>query len=432
LSSDLVIRTRNLGKCYQLYEKPIDRLKQSFWRGRKQFFREFWAVKDISINIGPKETVGIVGSNGSGKSTLLQLICGILTPTAGEIEARGRVSALLELGSGFNPEFTGRENIHINAAIMGMKPEEIRDRFQKIVDFADIGEFIDQPIKTYSSGMYVRLAFACAVNVSPDILLVDEALSVGDIRFQQKCMAKMKSFCKEGTVLFVSHDLAAILEFCSRAIWIEGGKVRMDGSPKLVTEKYVEYMYEGDKPREISRDDSREEHLFRDRHTDTDISDHFVRVPDEARQFGNKNASMLKVAIRSDGGPIGVVHSGKPCEISLVFETHQDVPHPIIGFLIKDKLGREIIGDSTALMRQNLPFLPRGKLFKISFFIKQWPNICGGNYVLSLAIADGRLEDHKQCQWVHELMVFESIPLRLPAGLFSVLDTNVVFTPLGP
>jgi lipopolysaccharide transport system ATP-binding protein len=245
-------------------------------------------------------------------------------------------------------------------------------------------------------------------------------------------MAKMKSFCKSGTVLFVSHDPSAILEFCSRAIWIERGEVRMDGSPKLVTEKYLEYMYESDKPYKTSRQDNRENHLFRDRHTEKDISDHFVRVPDEARQFGNKNANMLKVAIRSDGGPIGVLYSGKPCEISIIFETHQDIRNPIIGFLIKDRLGREIIGDNTALMCQNLPFLLRGKLFKISFFIKQWPNICGGNYIVSIGIADGSLEDHEQCQWIHESMVFESIPLRSPAGIFSVLDTNVEFTALKP
>jgi hypothetical protein len=278
----------------------------------------------------------------------------------------------------------------------------------------------------------LSVAFASAINVSPEILLVDEALSVGDIRFQQKCIAKMKSFCKNGTVLFVSHDTSAIIELCSRVLWLEGGKVRMDGSPKVVTEKYLEYMYEGDKSCKISRQDSRKQHIYRDWHPGTDISDNFVIVPDEARQFGNKNANMLRVAIRSDGGPIGAVYSGKPCEISLVFETHQDITHPIIGFLIKDRLGREIIGDNTALMRQNPPSLPSGKLYKISFFIKQWPNICGGNYILSIAIADGRLEDHEQCQWIHEIIAFESIPLRSPAGIFSVLDTNVEFTVLRP
>jgi len=428
MSSNLAIRIRNLGKCYQIYEKPIDRLKQSFWRGRKRFFREFWAVKNISINIEPKETVGIVGSNGSGKSTLLQLICNILTPTAGEIEVRGRVSALLELGSGFNPEFTGRENININAAIMGLTPEEIRSRFEKIVDFADIGDFIDQPVKTYSSGMYVRLAFASAVNVSPDILLVDEALSVGDIRFQQKCMAKMKSFCKDGTVLFVSHDTAAILEFCSRAIWIEGGEIRMDGYPKRVAEKYLEYMYESDTSRDISLQVAKGEDRDQNRPLDTDISEDLQPVTSEIRKFGNRNANILRVGIRSNDEIAGAVYSGKPCEIVVIFETHQDIANPIVGFLIKDRMGRDIIGDNTALLRKNLPSLSSGIIYKTSFIIGHWPNIFGGEYTLSVGVADGRLEDHVACQWVHDVIAFESIPLRSPAGIFSILDMDVKFS----
>lgn len=428
MSSNLAIRIRNLGKCYRIYEKPIDRLKQSFWRGRKRFFREFWAVKNISINIEPKETVGIVGSNGSGKSTLLQLICNILTPTVGEIEVRGRVSALLELGSGFNPEFTGRENININAAIMGLTPEEIRSRFEKIVDFADIGDFIDQPVKTYSSGMYVRLAFASAVNVSPDILLVDEALSVGDIRFQQKCMAKMKSFCKDGTVLFVSHDTTAILEFCSRAIWIEGGEIRMDGHPKRVAEKYLEYMYESDTSRDIYFQIAKGEDRDQNRPLDTDISEDLQPVTSEMRKFGNRNANILRVGIRSNDMIAGAVYSGKPCEIVLIFETHQDIANPIVGFLIKDRMGRDIIGDNTALLRKNLPSLSSGIIYKTSFIIGHWPNIFGGEYTLSVGVADGRLEDHVACQWVHDIIAFESIPLRSPAGIFSILDMDVEFS----
>jgi len=427
MSSKLAIQTRNLGKCYRIYEKPIDRLKQSFWRGRKQFFREFWAVKNISINIEPKETVGIVGSNGSGKSTLLQLICNILTPTVGEVQVRGRVSALLELGSGFNPEFTGRENININAAIMGLSPGEIRDRFEEIVNFADIGDFIDQPVKTYSSGMYVRLAFASAINVSPDILLVDEALSVGDIRFQQKCMAKMKSFCKNGTVLFVSHNTSAILEFCSRAIWIEGGKIRMDGSPKRVAEKYLEYMYEGEPSRDISVDVAEREDRDQGRSSDTDLFEDLQPVTRGIRNFGNRNVDILRVGIRSNNETAGAVYSGKPCEIALIFETHQDIANPIVGFLIKDRMGRDIIGDNTALLRKNLPSLSRGIIYKTSFMIGNWPNIFGGEYTLSVGVADGRLEDHVACRWVHDVIAFESIPLRSPAGIFSILDMDVEF-----
>ena len=246
MSHDFAIRANNLGKCYQIYEQPLDRLKQSLWRARRRFYREFWALRECSFEIKKGETVGIIGSNGSGKSTLLQIICGTLNPTEGELGVNGQIAALLELGAGFNPEFTGRENVYMSAAIMGISRSEIESRYDEIAAFADIGGFIEQPVKTYSSGMYVRLAFAVAVNVSPDILVVDEALAVGDARFQQKCMAKIRSFCQTGTVIFVSHDTAAVTELCSRAIWIESGRIRMDGPPKYVVEKYLQFMYEGD------------------------------------------------------------------------------------------------------------------------------------------------------------------------------------------
>ena len=246
MSRDFAIRATAVGKCYQMYEQPLDRLKQSFWRTRRRFYREFWALRGVTFEIGKGETVGIIGSNGSGKSTLLQIICGTLNPTEGELRVDGQIAALLELGTGFNPEFTGRENVYMNAAIMGLSRAEIDSRYDAIAAFADIGSFIEQPVKTYSSGMYVRLAFAVAVNVSPDILVVDEALAVGDARFQQKCMAKIRAFCQTGTVILVSHDTAAVTELCSRAIWVEAGMIRMDGPPKHVVEKYLQFMYEGD------------------------------------------------------------------------------------------------------------------------------------------------------------------------------------------
>jgi lipopolysaccharide transport system ATP-binding protein len=424
LSPNLAIGIRNLGKCYQIYEKSIDRLKQSFWRGRRRFFREFWAVQNISINIELKETVGIVGSNGSGKSTLLQLICNILTPTVGEIEVRGRVSALLELGSGFNPEFTGRENININAAIMGLTPKEIRGRFEDIVDFADIGNFIDQPVKTYSSGMYVRLAFASAINVSPDILLVDEALSVGDIRFQQKCMAKMKSFCKSGTVLFVSHDPSAILEFCSRAIWIERGEVRMDGKPKFVIEKYLQFMYEGE---------TEDKHVTYENHlTHNSVSDMtgFSLIGNGTRQFGDFRVTIKGTRITTPQGYTSVLYGGQFCKIDIILQAHADIQHPIVGFIVKDRMGRELFGDNNVLMRQSVPSLIEGQDYLVSFSITSWPDIKEDDYLLTVAVAEGSMEQHTQCHYVHDALVFRSIPIRKAVGIFFVPDARIVISPI--
>jgi ABC-type polysaccharide/polyol phosphate transport system ATPase subunit len=238
-STDAVaIRVQNLSKCFQIYDKPHHRLMQGLFKG-KQYFKEFWALKDISFEIKKGETVGIIGRNGSGKSTLLQILCGTLASTTGTVEVNGRVAALLELGAGFNPEFTGRENVYMNAAILGLSRDEIDNKYDDIVAFADIGEFIEQPVKTYSSGMYVRLAFAVSVHTKPNILVVDEALSVGDIAFQNKCMEKIKSIKETGTsILFVSHDLSTVQIVCDRVMWIKNGILKLDGYSVDVCQEY--------------------------------------------------------------------------------------------------------------------------------------------------------------------------------------------------
>jgi len=242
MSSDVALSVNNISKCYLIYDRPQDRLKQSIFRSRR-YYREFWALKDVSFEVRKGETVGIIGRNGSGKSTLLQIITGILTPTSGQININGRVAALLELGSGFNPDFTGRENALMSGAIMGFTTKEILERMPLIEKFAEIGDFIDQPVKIYSSGMYVRLAFACAVNVDPDILVVDEALAVGDLQFQLKCIDKMKSFKKQGkTILFVSHDTNAARNFCDQAVWMMEGRIYLRGEVNTVMDLYNDYM----------------------------------------------------------------------------------------------------------------------------------------------------------------------------------------------
>lgn len=240
LPDDIAISVRNLTKTYRLFGHPGDRIKQFFSLGLKQYHREFTALKDVSFDIKKGETVGIVGRNGSGKSTLLQLICSILKPTAGTVQVNGRVSALLELGAGFNPEFTGRENVYFQGALMGFTEAQMDKRFDEIVTFADIGEFIDQPVRTYSSGMFVRLAFATAINTDPDILVVDEALAVGDMDFQAKCMTVFRRFCQRGvTVLFVSHDMNTVRSLCGKGIYLDCGKLVEVGPASEVAERYL-------------------------------------------------------------------------------------------------------------------------------------------------------------------------------------------------
>ena len=253
-SDDIAIRVSNLSKCYQIYNAPRDRLKQLSCcpllqrmggQTPKQYFREFWALKDVSFEIKKGETVGIIGRNGSGKSTLLQMICGTLSPTNGSIQTNGRIAALLELGSGFNPEFTGRENVYMNAAVLGLSKEEVDERFGAIAAFADIGQFMEQPVKTYSSGMYVRLAFAVNILSNPEIMIVDEALAVGDMAFQAKCMTALNRIQERGTtVLFVSHDIGAVKSLCSRGIYLERGTVQEIGPAGDVAEHYIRGMRE--------------------------------------------------------------------------------------------------------------------------------------------------------------------------------------------
>ncbi|MBL8383582.1 MAG: ATP-binding cassette domain-containing protein [Burkholderiales bacterium] len=239
MSAELSIRVADLGKCYQIYDRPRDRLMQMLVRGRRRYYREFWALSGVSLDVPKGEALGIIGRNGSGKSTLLQLVSGVLSPSTGTIETRGRLAALLELGSGFNGDLTGRENVFLNGAILGLERDEIDGRFAEIADFAGIGDFIEQPVRTYSSGMLVRLAFAVSACVEPDILVIDEALAVGDAAFQFKCLDRLRRLAARGTtLLFVSHDMGMIKNFCNQALYLAGGKVRHRGPPDEVSEMY--------------------------------------------------------------------------------------------------------------------------------------------------------------------------------------------------
>lgn len=425
--SDIVIDAQNLGKCYQIYAKPVDRLKQSLWRHKKKFYREFWALRDVYLQVKRGETLGIIGSNGSGKTTLLQMICGTLWPTTGHVSAKGRIAALLELGAGFNPEFTGRENVYMNAAVMGLGREEIDSRYDDIAEFADIGQFIEQPVKVYSSGMYLRLAFATAVHVSPQILVVDEALAVGDARFQQKCIAKIREFCEKGTVLFVTHNSSVVTELCSRALWIENGRVQMDGKPKLVVEKYLQFMYEGENAFSAKAE------AIGGKNADTPVdTSGFARVDEHVRQFGNRRAVIEGVRLVSGGQKNSIVNTDKPCEISVLLRCHEMIQQPIIGFIVKDQLGRNILSDNTALvLNGGLPSFEANQSYLVTFSIRSWPNLREDDYSLSVAVADGFVKEHDQCHFLHDIVIFRSMPVRNPMALISVSDTTVSYVPIG-
>jgi lipopolysaccharide transport system ATP-binding protein len=332
---DIAIKVSDLSKCYQIYGQPHDRLKQSIYprlqrlagKQPKQYFREFWAIKDVSFEIKKGETVGIIGRNGSGKSTLLQMICGTLNPTSGSIQTHGRIAALLELGSGFNPEFTGRENVYMNAAVLGLSREETDARFDDIAAFADIGDFIEQPVKTYSSGMAVRLAFAVAINVDPQILVVDEALSVGDELFQRKCFSRIDAIKKNGaTILFVSHAGGTIVELCDHAILMDAGDILAMGPPKIIVGYYQKLLYAPkEKQREIC-------HFIQTTVLD-ELPQECIAIPAEV----SSDSSLIKS--KEDDGNVEFFDPNLKSSTTLFYESHgADISLPEIFTLAGEKV----------------------------------------------------------------------------------------------
>ncbi len=444
--SDVAIKVTNLSKCYEIYETPRDRLKQFFMprirrvlsKVQKQYFREFWALKDVSFEIKRGETVGIIGRNGSGKSTLLQMICGTLTPSSGSIETNGRVAALLELGSGFNPEFTGRENVYMNASVLGLKKEEIDARFDEIVSFADIGEFIEQPVKTYSSGMMVRLAFAVIAHVDADILIIDEALSVGDAFFTQKCMRFLRKFMDNGTVLFVSHDTGAVINFCQRAVWLNKGISKFQGSPKDASEKYLAEIYEsqqGESTALPNVNNGQSEQVIeqlRDMRLDfinttkyrNDI-ELFQFVPD-AISFGKGGGIVTSVQLLDEGNKtLSWVVGGEKVKLVISCLINTEMINPIIGFYVNDRLGQAIFGDNTYNFskRETLDVYSGQKLQARFEFIM--PILPMGDYAITIALAEGTQEDHVQHHWMHDALLLKSHSSSVSTGLVGVPMNNI-------
>ncbi len=426
-----VIEVSDLEKAYHIYDSPHDRLKQIFFGWKRNYYRDFLALKEVSFEVLKGQSVGVIGRNGAGKSTLLQLLTGTLTPTKGSIKVNGKVAAVLELGSGFNPEFSGRENIYLYASLFELKKSCIEERFQKIVDFSELADFIDQPVKAYSSGMQARLAFSVIAHVDADILIIDEALSVGDAFFAQKCMRFLRQFQEKGTILFVSHDLAAVTAFCDHAIWLEGGAVREAGSAKEVCENYFAQQYMQHTGAEIvtvadaavTTDDSdaateQEPEFDIIEQQVVSIADGSIAKGDQeiecfgfneqSSAFGTGGAEILKVSFTNESGhPLIVSEGGAQVVVKVVAKANHDIDLPILGFTIKDRLGQPLIGGNTYHSYKKSPVrVEAGKRIEAAFHFKL-PILAIGDYSIVAAIANGTLQEHVQLHWMHDAVLFK-------------------------
>lgn len=397
--NNIAIRVENLSKCFQIYERPSDRLLQMLTRGIKKFYREFWALKGISFEINKGETVGIVGRNGSGKSTLLQLICGTLNPSGGDVQINGRIAALLELGSGFNPEFTGRENVYMNAAVLGLKKSEVDARYAEIESFAEIGRFIDQPVKTYSSGMAVRLAFAVAINSDPEVLIIDEALSVGDELFQRKCFSRIETIKKNGaTILFVSHSGAAVIGLCDRAILIDCGEVLASGPPKAIIGQYQKLLYAPEYKQPDIRNGIRGEFsdsiksqtastaTSEDRKEDSEEFFDPHLEPKSTLAYESHGALIDEVKILTlSGRKVNCLKRGETYRYCYVVKFQHGVTNVRFGMLFKSAMGIELGGAASALkVNETIDYVEPNTEINVEFQFKCVLN--AGTYFLNAGV----------------------------------------------
>lgn len=428
-SSSLAIRLDHVSKIYQIYKRPEDRLKQSLFRHRRRYYEEFWALRDISLSVERGHTVGIVGRNGSGKSTLLQIICGTLRATGGDIQVNGRVSALLELGSGFNPDFTGRENVYLNSAILGLSRDETDKLFDEIAAFADIGNHIDQPISTYSTGMVMRLAFAVAISVRPDILVVDEALAVGDEAFQRRCMSRIEAIKDRGaTILFVSHSANQVVDICDRAILLDRGELLYDGQPRRAVNCYHRLLYTpaatvseyrnsllearragvepveeriaaGEDPRPDEIDAPDEEHYNPD------------LMPKSTISYESRGAKIQDVRISTlDGRPVNTLVSGRRYQIRFQVDFTEPAWQVATGTRIKTITGVELGGASTGRTSRVIEHVAAGTRLEVTHEFEC--RLTDGTYFVNAGVSS---INHGEREWMHRLVdgaMFMVIPAR--------------------
>jgi ABC-type polysaccharide/polyol phosphate transport system ATPase subunit len=402
-----IIQFRSVSKNYPIYSSPSARLKELLCLNRVSFHHDFSALDDVSFEIQRGETFCIVGENGSGKSTLLQIVANILHPSKGDVTVDGRVAALLELGTGFNQEFTGRQNVYMNAAILGLSRAEIDAKFSQIEEFAEIGEFIDQPVKTYSSGMGVRLAFAVAIHVEPEILLVDEALSVGDIYFRQRCMRKVHEMRDAGvTILFVSHAIAEVKALGDRTMWLEAGRIKDIGNTDTVVTRYMAAMSEKDtvylatahrKVQEAPRETVKAPEVV-----DT--------IPNIDHRFGDGRAEVTGIAVLDAAGhPIYLLEPSSNIVVRISVRAIEDIRLPIVGFMMRNHLGLDFAGTNTAREAFDLPPMAAGDIYTVDFHT-QIPELYPSTFSFSPAIADGTLHAYRTCDWVDNAIVLQMGP----------------------
>jgi len=395
MNKDIAIKVENLSKVYKLYNAPIDRMKEALHPRKKSYHKEFYALNDVSFEIKRGECVGILGKNGAGKSTILKIITGVLTPTSGQVTVNGKISALLELGAGFNPEYTGMENIYFQGNLMGFAREEMDAKVQGILEFAEIGAFIEQPVKNYSSGMFARLAFAVAISVEPDILIVDEALSVGDAAFQNKCMRKMIQIMEQGTtVLFVSHDTQAINKFCTKAVWLKDGTKHMEGDTEDVTNAYLAFSAYG------------LETTFNDKKCVRTKNKPELNLINERLEFKSKfgtgDAEFLFAAFYDDlGNKITTLKHGVLTVFRCLVDTkNRDIYDLAGGITFIDRLNNNILTINSYMYNKPLHRSQKGEQFFFEFVFKV-PKIAPGEYVVDIALAEGTQINHIQLCWVN-------------------------------
>ena len=429
--SEVAIRVDDVSKLYKLYDKPSDRLKESLGLTRKKLYKEHYALHNVSFDVKRGETVGIIGTNGSGKSTILKIITGVLNPSGGHVEIDGRISALLELGAGFNMEYTGIENIYLNGTMIGFSREGIDAKMQDILDFADIGDFVHQPVKTYSSGMFVRLAFAVAINIDPEILIVDEALSVGDVFFQAKCYKKFEDFKKMGkTILFVSHDLGSISKYCDRVVLLNRGKKLAEGTPKEMVSMYKRIMVNQDKAEEIAahqmdmssleEDDEKE---IKEAACEGQWKKHYNLNPD-VDEYGNGAAEIEDFAIIDENGNYtNAIVKGTRFRLKSKVKFKQDIHDPIFTYTFKNIQGVAITGTNTMYEKKDVPLAKEGETYVATF--EQDMFLQGGEYLLSMSCTGYR---DGEFQVYHRLYDVCNVTVVSDKNTVGFYDMNSVTT----
>lgn len=419
---DTILEINNLSKVYNLYEKPSDRFKEAIGIGKRKYHTEKRVLENINFTVKKGETVGVIGTNGSGKSTLLKIITGVLTPTSGEVKVNGKVSALLELGAGFNMEYTGIENIFLNGRMMRFTREEMEQKLDAIVSFADIGDYINQPVKTYSSGMFARLAFALAINVEPEILIVDEALSVGDIFFQNKCFRKFEELKKKGvTILFVSHDIESVKAMTSRVLWIEQGKQMMYDEKLLVCNEYAKSILY--KNNELASDAGKDKEYYEVEKFNLSKCPFILK---NSANMLNENVEIISCFFEDeDGEPCYDIKSDKIYRLVVIFKSTIEIPDCIVGYVLQSKKGVSIINSNTLVTGEKKNFVVKANTINRVEFEFEFPRLYSDEYIIDCAVATGNsVMDNTMLTWCYGALKF--MVSSIDSGL-AILDvkTNV-------